>query len=540
MNDTLKAIVKVLTEGKPDRQVAAAQILAELKPSEPAVVKALATRLHGADPLLARYILEALAAIGTEDSARALLERLRSGGAESEQIAVLMSRSEQGGSAKFLAAVFDDADLELRCRILSILGKQVSKESLAVLRKALLSPEASLAEAAMRTLTEIVGRLPGERRAALVEQLKKDAEVKHEVPGPLAHALRALGLLDAAGSKALLLKFASGKHAPQVRQAAIAALDPADLTPAQAESLVAHLTEPDMTYVVRPTIALLLKVEKFGGQIGVKLKKLLEVDNQEVQAFALHAMRHVKTEAMAQTCIEHLQGGVEGLHDAAADALANNPAAVDPLLHVFLKEKDAAVARRLAGPLAKLGASFAETHVKTLVERAAKQVAGHDPLGDITLSTVLAAAREPALADLADRALKLRRAKKYGEAQALLVRAATHAPLDAEAQFQLALCKLLAESAARENGVAAPSATGGNAMMGYFASLLRDNFPLADRLKKDPQVVAEHLLRVGSHFAEGVGPERRLGAELLQFVATKHAKQKAGEQAKVVLRAENL
>ena len=299
MNDTLKAIVKVLAEAKPERQVAAAQILAELKPPEVAVTKALASRLTNADPLLGRYILEALAAIGTEDSARALLERLRGGGAESDQISVLMSRSDNAAAAKFLAAVFDDADLELRCRILSIVGKHSSKEALAVLRKAVLSPEPTLAEAALRTLAEIGARLPEERRTALVEQLKKDVETKHDLPGPLAHALRALGMLDAAGAKAVLLKFAGVKHAPQVRQAAITSLVPADLSPAQAEALVAHLSEPDMTYVVRPTIALLNRVDHWNGQVAAKLKKLLESGNEEIQSFALHAMRHVATEAMA-------------------------------------------------------------------------------------------------------------------------------------------------------------------------------------------------------------------------------------------------
>src|SRR5690606_29593420 len=195
MNDTLKAILKVLTDGKPERQVAAAQILAELKPSEPLVVKALASRLGNGEPHLTRYVLEALAAIGTEDATRALLERLRIGGAESEQIALLMSREENATSARYLASVFDDADLELRCRILSIVGRQNGKEAIAVLRKALLSPEPTLADAALRSLHEVVPRLPGDRRAALTEQIKKDVEHKDIREAPLAYGLRALGVL---------------------------------------------------------------------------------------------------------------------------------------------------------------------------------------------------------------------------------------------------------------------------------------------------------------------------------------------------------
>lgn len=538
MNDTLKAIAKILTEAKPERQVAAAQVLAELKPQEPAIVKALASMLSGAEPILTRYILEALAAIGTEDATRALLERLRAGGAESDQIALLMSREQSATAARYLASVFDDADVELRCRILSVVGKQTSKEALAVLRKALLSPEPSLAEAAQRCLAEITPRLPGDRRAGLAENLKKDIEQKDAPVHATVQGVRALGLLDAVGARALLLKCAGARYPAQVRQAALQALAGTDLTPVQADALLACLTEGDMTYVVRPAMLLLGKVEKWGAGGLTKLKKLLEAGNEETQRFALHALRSCKTEAVANLCLPYLLRVEDAFHEAAAETLAANAAALAPLLAAFVKEKDVSVARRIGSVLVRLGAHFTPVQAKALVERAAKQVSAADPLGDVTLQVVLVAARELAMADLADRAQKLRKAKKSPEAHNLLVRVATHAPLAAEAQYQLALCKLVAE-----NGTARSSdshSASGNATMGYFASLVRDGFPLAERLKKEALLLPEHLVRLGSHFAEGVGSERRFGADLLQYVVGKHPRLKAGEQARLVLRAENL
>lgn len=539
MNDTLKAIVKVLTEAKPERQVAAAQVLAELRPPEPAVVKALAAKLSSAEPILTRFILEALAGIGTEDATRALLERLRAGGAESDQIALLMSREESAPAARYMAGVFDDGDLELRCRILGVVGKQTSKEALAVLRKAVLSREPSLAEAAYRCLCEVAPKLPGERRAALADQIRKDVEHKDASPAARAQGLRALGLLDPVGSRTLLLKSAGVRQPAAVRQAALQALQGTDLTPAQADSLLAYLAEGDMTYVVRPTIALLHRVEKWSARGITKLKKVLEAGNEETQRFALHALRGCKTEAVASMCLEYLLRADDAFHDAAAEALAGNPAALDCVLQAFLKEKDVAVARRLGGPLVRLGAHLKEAQAKTLVERATKQVSAADPLGDVTLHVVMAAAREPAMADLADRAQRLRRAKKSPEAHALLVRAATHATLAPEAQYQLALCKLVAENG-NSRSLSDGANAGGSATMGYFTSLVRDGFPLGDRIKKEALLLPEHLVRLGSHFAEGVGPERRFGADLLHYVVTKHPRVKAGEQARTVLRAENL
>ncbi len=538
MNDTLKAIVRVLSEGKPERQVAAAQILAELKPQEALAVKALSTRLSNAEPMLTRFILETLAAIGTEDSTRALLERLRIGGAESDQIALLMSRENNVATARFLASVFDESDLELRCRILGIVGRQNGREALAVLRKALLSPEPSLADAAHRSLQELAPKLPGERRAGLVEQLKKDVEHKDVAAAPLAHGLRALGLLDPVGVRQPLLKFAGAKQPPMVRQAALQALLDVELTPAQADGLLSHLAEPDMTHVVRPTISLLGRVDKWSAGAVTKLKKALEAGNEEVQRFALHALRHCKTEAVATMCLQFLLRADDAFHDVASEALGNNPSAVESLLQAFHKEKDVAVAKRLAAPLVRLGSCVSSAQAKALVERAAKQVSNSESLGDVTLHVVLNAARDVAMEDVADRALKLRRAKKTPEAHGLLVRVATHAPLSTEAQYQLALCKLVAENGGRHG--TDNHTNGGSATMGYFASLIRDGFPLLDRLKKEAMLQPEHLVRVGSHFAESVGSERRVGGELLQYVVTKHPRLKAGEHAKLVLRAENL
>src|SRR5690606_7960173 len=41
MNDTIKSIVGILEEGKPELQVAAAQVLGELRPKETAAIAAL-------------------------------------------------------------------------------------------------------------------------------------------------------------------------------------------------------------------------------------------------------------------------------------------------------------------------------------------------------------------------------------------------------------------------------------------------------------------------------------------------------------------
>ncbi len=538
MNDTLKAIVKILAEGKPERRIAAAQVLAELKPTDSGVVKGLAGLLEG-DPVYARHAVQALAAIGTNDATRALAERLRTGGAEADQIALLLAKDGGPGVAKVLSGVFDDADNEMRARILGILGRLGAKESLAVFRKAVLSADPALADAALRMLGDEALGLPGDRRATLAGQLATDLQRKDTSPEALAHGLRACAQLDAQGARSLLLKFAAAKTAPAAaRQAALQGLERVELTATQAVSLIALVADHEMTFVARPAMTALAKVQKWSSAGVTKLKKLLEHPNEEVQHFGLHALRNCNTAAVGDACLAFLLGPSTNNHAAAAEALATNPAALDALLKAFAKEKDVDVARRLAAPLARLGAHFKAQHVRALVDLAAKQVAEGDPFGDLTLHVVLTGARDAAMSELASRALKQRRAKKHAHARVLLLRAASHGELSAEAQYQLGVCKLLGE--ARQGGPADAAHGNGDATMGYFASLVREGFPLFERVKKETQLGPEQYLRLGRHFAEGVGQERRFGAELLRYLAVKHPRVRAGEHAKNVLRAENL
>ena len=75
--------------------------------------------------------------------------------------------------------------------------------------------------------------------------------------------------------------------------------------------------------------------------------------------------------------------------------------------------------------------------------------------------------------------------------------------------------------------------------MGFFAVLIRNGFPLFERLKRESAVKPEMMLRVATHFASAVGPERRFGAEMLQHLAQR-TKGPAGDEARIALRGAGL
>ena len=76
MNETLKAIVRVLEEGTPELKVAASQVLGELSPKDQGVVQALSSNLTVGDNTLNRYILQALASIGSAEAIKILVGRV--------------------------------------------------------------------------------------------------------------------------------------------------------------------------------------------------------------------------------------------------------------------------------------------------------------------------------------------------------------------------------------------------------------------------------------------------------------------------------
>src|SRR5690349_4595810 len=116
MNETVREILGFLENGKPELQVAAAQILGELKPRESAVGKALeAVFERTSDRRLVRYVLDALAKIGGADAVRTLARSLQAADAVGDQAAHLLA--EIGRSAHpILAEQFDSAAVEARAR----------------------------------------------------------------------------------------------------------------------------------------------------------------------------------------------------------------------------------------------------------------------------------------------------------------------------------------------------------------------------------------------------------------------------------------
>ncbi len=534
MNDTIRAILDLLEEDKtPDLKIAAVQVLGELGPKDAAVVKGMTAALTRGGDFLVRPILAALASIGSAAAIRTLVGELET--TERADLAALHLIEVGDAAAAPLAAAFDGAGPEARTRIVGILGKLSGKDARQVLEKALLEADLSrrAGDALVQThLQELDKRSAQALKARLTKTLRDD----ELAPQCVATLLKVLVGLDAAGSRPTLLKHTSEGHPAMVRQAAIEGLIGVKLTPTQATQLLDLVEDVDEAHVADPAIRALEEFEDWPAASAEVFGRLVRSRKPRVRLFALRAARFVPADELVKPLLNQLDHEDERFREAAVMSLGHNKAALEPLLRQLTTERDVDRARAVATALVPHGAALKPAQLKSLAEKGCKLLVGHDKRGEVILEFLVRARPEQGAEAVVDKAVKLRRQRKFAEAQGLLSFLASAGKLDSEGRYQLALARLLMETSSAGNGAGMP----GDATMGHLAILVRDQFPCFERLKKESMLKPEDLLRIGRHFSERVGNERRFGAEVLHHVAEKHGRVRAGEEARLTLRSEGL
>jgi len=533
MNDTIKEIVRILHSGSTELQVAAIQILGELKPQDTAVTSALEEVLRQGDVrILGRYILQALKSIGSADAVRVLVGRLRDGDTISDQSAQILA--EMGEVAhKPLADLFEGAGEELESRILDIFGRSVSKDAVRVLQKAILVPE-SAARAAEALVHGMEGLTAAQSKALKTNLTKKISgktlEVEEEC---VPHILAVIAALDGPGARPTLLKFAGDRYPVDIRRAALQALAATPLTPTQIKQILAMLTEASSKSLQSEIAVVLDNVESWPDGTLPTLKKLVASKSPSLKIIAIRALRTSHTTEVAKIAMKYLHHQDAGFREAAELVLSQNPKAVDLLVRSMATEKDPQRLRTVAGLLVCHRDHFPKKTLTALVEKAAKLLTNGEGSADVHCDLVFALDGELAAELLVDKALRQRRARRLPDCLALLARVAQTDFMTDEGRYQLAVAKLLAAPRGPEEG--AP----GDPTMGYIGALVRSRFPVLDRIVKESMLESSTLLRVATHFAEAVGNERRFGVDLLQHLADRKS-DRTGEQARMVLRAEGL
>jgi hypothetical protein len=333
------------------------------------------------------------------------------------------------------------------------------------------------------------------------------------------------------------LKFAGDKYPALVRKAALDALADARLTPKQAADLLGYLEDADLQQVVRPALRALSEHRDWDKASIAKLREYLGSRREEMKLFAMRALADAPSEEVVKVYFQHISSPNPEFRAAAVAALGKNPKAVPVLLKSLQHERNADRAAILIRPLLAQADRVKTSQVKAMCEKCGRLLAAGERLGEVHLELLLGLNAKVASEELVEKAMRLRRARKLTEALNILVHLAKANSLDIEGRYQLALARLIKD---HEEGRAGMVNHTGDATMGYIAGLVRDRFPVFDRLKKESMLAPEDLLRVGRHFNASIGPEQRLGTDMLVYVAEKHARLKAGEEARMMIRSEGL
>ena len=538
MNDTIKSIVDILIEGKPELQVAAAQVLGELRPKDAAAVDALSNGLDRS-PLLGRFCLDALAKIANPAALAKMAEAVVEHEVLSDHAAHLLG--DLGPDAHgVLAEIYPQAIGEQRGRILSVLGRELSHASIPVVVGALLTNDlmdvaATMLERGSRAMTPAMKKLLRESLQerlddSLAPNVSPNVASNTVAPNTVARVLAVLAVVDAKGSKTLFLKCIEVGLPTPVRSAAFRALRGAELTANQTKAMMASLEDSTQKGVHDAIRDLLVNLPELPTGLAPGLKRLLALRQPEQRLFAIRMLRTAGGVELAKSFVKLLDHDDARFREAAIDGLANNKQAVEPLLKLMQSTKNLDMSQIAGTILARLVSHITPKMQKAAGEKAVKLLATNSRLGDMLLDLVLLAGGTKITPFFIEKAIRLRRAQRTAEALHVLAKIGASDFSDDEVHYQIAVIKLLA-SADEVEGAGTP----GNSTMGFFSVLIRAGFPLFDRLKRESAIKPEMLLRVATYFTQAVGAERRFGTELLQHLANR-TKGLAGDEARLVLR----
>ena len=536
MDATAKRLCAMLREGDSELRSAAARVMAELRPDEPAALAALAEAVRsggGQAPLLA---VRALAASPDSAAVEHLLAAL-GGTAEVRREAEAAIAAFGAAALPHLEAAWPEAPLPVAKGIATALAHLGGKRAWKLLLAGLAKGDLELSKHICFELDQALPRLGEEGRAQLAEMARAYLAEKGVLANETAAAsgIILLGFLKSPRSKALLLKLSRPRRPAELRRRALQALRgiAAALSPSELAALAAYLEEEDIPNVVLPAIELLRPLA-LPPSAAERLVALAGSAHPAVRDFALAKLGQQETPEAAAALAAQLDAPEPAVREMAVAALQHNPAAVPLLLKRVKAESDPArlwtLVRVLEPQAGALGADQAGALVKLLL---AHLEAG-DRRGEPLSYLLRRAAPQQLDAALLKRAVALKAAGRLAEAESLLATLLRGGAASPEALYEAATIalKLSHKGLSRSERHADPC-------LGRIERLLEGGAPeLAQRLCSDAFLGPDDLFYVGFHFAEQLGERRAFGGEVLRHVAALSPRSATAASARNKLRLE--
>ena len=537
MDKTLKTICGMLQSPDGMRRCAAAMVIAELRPKQDIVVKALGETLRDANQLLTRYVLEAFEALGTRAVVPYVLPLLEAPEVETKLRAAAIIARAGGDNVASLRNQFIKANPQQKRVLVDILARIHNREAMQLILDALFDPDFELAKEACQAVRRHIVDATPKDRLALHRQIVKfmnSARVKKN-DRVLTSCLLLIGYTGAPDARKILLKYSTPRNLGYIRRNALLGLKGLPYTGAAvnqvARQMFKYLGEPDYPNVVQNALDIIEKLP-LGKAYDSQWRKLLRSKHPSVRAFAarrLAATDNTTSNRLMMSLLAHPDVQVS---EIAAGALARHKGASKLLFAALARERRLEPAWRLAKILKPHGESADKSTLKKLALLAARALEAGDRRHEPLLYLLRNA--NPKLADGVYRevGLKHKKAKKWAKAVECLRQIARSDAFDSELRYELSVCNL--KPSAKD---LAPQLRAEDPALRGFQALLQDKgFKLFDRFKKERALTAADLYYVGFHFSEGTGADLKFGRKILEHVAKRWPKTKEGKAAKSKLK----
>lgn len=524
-------ILQLLKSDSIETQIAAAVVLAELRPKGAEVAAALAEALGSDVHILQRHALVGLARIGAKKALPKIFPLLQVHDTDVRRAAAAAITSVGEEVVPLIKARMASALPDERRALEGVLAELGGRDAFTALLTTLVSGDEEEGKAAAIAVRERAKSADGrQRRTYLTETekfLAKNAKSKGgEAPHAVAAVLKIMGFLEDEKAIPTLLAYAADKkQPPKVRQEAIIAMRfclkdkkaPVKLV----EALLDAASLDDRT-LAQTALHTLGSLELPSG-VANRLSKLVNHPDGERARFVIEQLGRQADKDAAGVLVAVLLGPDRRRVELAATALTGMEAAV-PLLAKALLDSDnpdrSWILRNVLRPAAK---KIAPAMRKQLLDAALKQFAtgrGWEALLDVVRDA------DPEGTSEALRALSLKLKKAGTTDKAVTVMRLVCKTDGATDHDRYALATL---ELAKRTKDTRPQARAGDEALKQLSALLARGYDLAGALRKDRAVELEDLFYLGFHFAEEGHP---VGEELLGEVVKKGGRAKIAKMAK--------
>ena len=521
-------IVKMLADPAPERRVAAAIVLGELKAKGPEVIKGLARMLAEDGPVTQRHALEALARINAKPALASIWPLLASRDEDVRRAATEAIASLGEAVVPDVRARLASAEGAERRALESVLAQLGGKEAFDALLEALAEGDEETNRAtALELRTHVKSADAATRksyRGRIEKFLAKLAKADTPSESAMAAAVKVLGFLeDPRSSETLLALARDAKQPASVRQEALIALR---FTMAQGASAdvvkalvgAASASDRALAQTALMTLAGLDLPAALAPQLAA-LALHRELDRARIAIDKLGSLGGSKA---TETLVEIVARGDKRRAEIAAEAVKERKDAVAPLAALLAEVTEEERARLVRQVLRPRASELTPAMRKSIAAAGIARLVAGDEGWEPALALATERDGKATALELSAEAARLRKGKKLDEEDRVLRALVKTGQASDDDRYRMASLAL------RESKLD-PRSRGGDRAIQVLSELSRRGYDVGKALRADRAVELEQLYYVGFCFLEDGMPA---GEELLEEVVKQGGRKKIATAAK--------